>query len=428
MRMGGKCAVTSVLFFLTLAGIAQDNLYTSYTLPEARTRLYRNLVSNSINKNLSFPLNDFTEQNWTQAFGALELLLYKDPWVDGRINYAFDSITCRSQEFQRDLLELVYTNYPAGFLRQAWGLLRSTNDAKIFATCAEYILAQSHDSITVDSLQEAIIKKFAFQPEEAVISMLGDHILSIKFPSPPLLQNGSFTDLLNKNFLPGEIVMYSFQRKNRNYPGLVVIRNKEGKYIRDSGNIVFNVPQLARSIANLPSYLTNGNTPCGVFRMHGFDVSRSNFIGPSPNIQLSLPVEMSPRRFFNDSTIQDSTWNDKIYGSLLPQQFRDYFPLYNCLYAGLAGRTEIIAHGTTIDPEYYKGAIYYPHTPSQGCLCTKEIWNGKRLESNQQKLVNALLKAGGAYGYCVVLELDGKEEPVTIKDILPYLLKAESAK
>ena len=106
---------------------------------------------------------------------------------------------------------------------------------------------------------------------------------------------------------------------------------------------------------------------------------------------------------------------------LIPADLKTYLPLYNSFYAGLAGRREIIAHGTTIDPKWYHSQPYYPLTPTQGCLCTKEIWDGKRVESDQQKLVNGLLKAGGANGYCVVIELDDNQHPVLLKDILPYL-------
>jgi len=230
-------------------------------------------------------------------------------------------------------------------------------------------------------------------------------------------------EVLNKNFLPGQIVMYSFQRKDRDYPGLVLIRNAEGNFITDSSGNIYNVQQLARSITNLPGYLTNGNTPQGIFKMYGFGVSMSNFIGPTANIQLGMPVEISMKKFFDDSTILDSIWTIDRYQKMIPKNLKDYLPLYDSYYAGLAGRSEIIAHGTTIDPKFYVGKPYYPLTPTEGCLCTKEIWNGKRIESDQQKLVNGLLKAGGANGYCVVIEIDDKNAPVKIKDILPYLKK-----
>jgi hypothetical protein len=231
------------------------------------------------------------------------------------------------------------------------------------------------------------------------------------------------SEILSKNFLPNQIVMFSFQRKNRDYPGMVLIRNAAGNFITDSLGNIFNVPQLARGISNLPFYLTNGNTPQGIFRMYGFGVSMSNFIGPTPNVQMGMPVEISMKNFLDDSTILDSNWTIDRYQKLLPKKLKDYLPLYHSYYAGLAGRSEIIAHGTTIDPGYYSDKLYYPLTPTQGCLCTKEIWNGKRVESDQQKLVNALLKAGGGKGYCVVIEIDDKHMPVTMADLAPYLSK-----
>ena len=50
------------------------------------------------------------------------------------------------------------------------------------------------------------------------------------------------------------------------------------------------------------------------------------------------------------------------------------------------------------------------------------------MESDQKKIINALLIAGGAHGYCVVIELDDTKSPVTLDEILPHLLKAESHK
>jgi hypothetical protein len=215
--------------------------------------------------------------------------------------------------------------------------------------------------------------------------------------------------------------MYSIQRKNRNYPGIVLVRNANGDFIKDSSGRVFNIPQLARSITNLPGYISNGNTPQGIFFMYGFGVSMSSFIGPSANVQLAMPFETSIKKFLGDSSIVDSVWNIDYYNKLIPRELRHYLPLYYSYYSGQAGRTEIIAHGTTVDPNFYLNQPYYPLTPSQGCLCTKEIWNGKRIESDQQKLVNALLQAGGANGYCIVIELDDKQAPVCINDLLPHL-------
>jgi hypothetical protein len=409
--------IVLIASFKTIFAQYDAPLYTTYTTTIERAKLQERLIKYSINQNLSVPLSDSTEENWQDAFGAIEILFYKSPSTDRKIAHAFEGIELRSISFQKALLELVYTNYPEIFFPEVKNLLYKTADQKVFAMCSEYLLQQKNDPLLSKTILELLDTKFA-EPgtTDPILYMLQAHI-SKQNTNETFLSKNLIKELFGNKFLPGQIVMFSVQRKNRDYPGLVIIRGKDGHFITDSSGGIFNVPQLARSITNLPGYITNGNTPQGIFLMHGFDVSMSNFIGPTPNIQLSMPVECSIRSFFGDSTIYDTVWNIDYYKKLLPRELQNYLPLYYSYYSGLAGRTEIIAHGTTIDPNFYINKPYFPLTPTQGCLCTKEIWNGKRVESDQQKLVNALLRAGGANGYCVVIELDDKQSAVTLEDI-----------
>lgn len=411
------------LIFCTQKLLAQYDapLYTSYTTAVERAKLHDRLVKHSITQNLSIPLNDSTEENWEEAFDAIEVLLYKSPFSDGKIHKAFDEVETRSIDFQKALLQVAYNNYPDAFIPQVKKLLTDTNDPKVFALCAEYLLQQKKDPLLINTISKLIETKFG---DEGIINpilyMLQVHISEQK-TNGTFLSKKLLTELFSCKFFPGKTIAYSIQRKNRDYPGLMIVRRYDGKFITDSNGIIFNIPQLARSITNLPFYLRDGNTPQGIFLMHGFGVSMSSFIGPTANIQLSMPIEENIKAFMRDSSITDTTWNIDYYKKLIPEDLQNYLPLYYSYYAGLAGRTEIIAHGTTIDPAIYSKQPYYPLTPTSGCLCTKEIWNGKRLESDQQKLVNALLKAGGADGYCIVIELDDKQAPVTLNEIIPYL-------
>lgn len=419
-----------LLLFLCIQVLAfsQDNLYTSYTTPAKRSELYRRLVQNSINKNLKLPLNDSTEEKYTEAFSALELIKYHSPLVDKKVFTTMDSIDSRTRLFKRSFLELIFANYPGTYAESVKRLTFQNADTKLFAMASEYLLQFARDSSTVPHIKKMI---GSFPPEDATdiyLEILRLRLNEFEDTANTYLKQRGFLDIFKKTFLPGETVVYSFQRRDRNYPGLLVIRDMDGNYVKDSDGNIFNIPQLARSITNLPYYITNGNTPQGIFNMHGFDVSKSSFIGPTPNIQLSMPVEMGKKSFFRDSSRTDTGWVFSDYSQLLPLNVRSYLPLYGSYYAGQAGRTEIISHGTTIDPEYYRGQPYYPQTPSQGCLCTKEVWNGKRLDSDQLKLVNALLTVGGAKGYLVVLELDNKKTPVTINDVSSFIQMAESLK
>lgn len=410
-----------LLFFLPGRYVAAQLPIVDFDVPvvketktENRQKLYKSLVA-GINRNLSLPLSDSTEENWMDAFYSVELLRYRSPWVENKIHDAFKGVENRTGFFQHALMECIYDSYPDIFIQQVQSLLDTTGDVKCFALCAEYLLRKNKED-------KSIIKKIYGRrnqyPDNPVLSALWYHTVYTKQPFPPL------KDLLYHNFYPNARIVYSFQRANRNYPGIAVVRDSAGHFVKDEYGNIFSVPQLARSISNVPGYISNGNTPQGIFRMHGCDISKSIFIGPTPNIQLTMPGETSLQHFFNDSTIIDSVWTIDRYRSLLPKSWIVYTPFYGTFFAGMAGRTEIIAHGSTVDPSYYKGTPYYPLTPTLGCLCTKETWNeetGKRRQSDQQKLVDAVLKAGGANGYYIVVELNNEQRPVDINDILPYL-------
>lgn len=390
--------------------------FAANTKKDARANEYKNLINNSISKNLLIPLTYSTEENWQEAFDAMELLNYRTPFIDERIRTAMDSIEYRSVAFQKALLQLIYQLYPKDFVSQVISLAKQTNDPKLFAMCSEYLFInnkkETYKPLLLKRIEE-MQQKAGAGIEVPFFTVLKNKLLLTAVKPPPV------ADLLAGTFLPGEMVVYSFQRKNRNYPGLVMVRSREGKFIKDATGKYFAVPQLARSNSNMPGYITNGNTPQGIFKIFGFAVSQSSFIGPTTNLQMVLPYEKSTD--VSDSVTQSLGDN---YRFFLPTSWKNYFPFFEAYFAGKAGRTEIIAHGTTVNPAYYAKQPYFPLTPTQGCLCTKEIWStidGKRMQSDQQKLVDAVIKAGGANGYCVVIEIDDKQKPVTIKDILPFL-------
>jgi hypothetical protein len=211
---------------------------------------------------------------------------------------------------------------------------------------------------------------------------------------------------------------------------MVVIRRPDGSFVKNNDSSYFHTSQLARAVTNFPFYLTNGNTPQGIFRWTGFAISKLAFIGPTPNLQMTMPFEVTPPVFFNDTGLLGRTWDKEMYGSLLPASWKAYEGAYESFYAGANGRSAIIMHGTTVDPVYYKGKSYYPQTPSLGCLCSYEEWNAKgmRVKSNQQQIDDALDSFDASSGYVVVIELNSAPKPVTIDEIKPFMLRAEKNK
>lgn len=340
----------------------------------------------------------------------MELVGYKSDFVKQRLAYAFQEIDNCSVTFQRGLLEVVYAKWPNTFVPQVAHLLQQTTHPKIFAMCAEYLIQggkMRYKHVIVRELRNT----FRDSLQNPIIKMLAVHLSGEKPETLPPIK-----DLLSLQFAPGLTVLYSFQRPNRKYPGRVIVRKPDGTFVQDSSGKLFSVPQLALSVSNLPFYLTNGNTPQGIYRMSGFAVSNSRFIGPTQNIQLSMPFEIPVDSFIiSKPPYMNSCWSIEKYKVLLPKSWKNHLPIYHSFYAGKAGRTAIIAHGTTIDPNYYKGTSYYPQTPSLGCLCTLESWSadGYRQRSDQQRLVDAVKKAGNGIGYLVVINLEDKANSVS---------------
>jgi hypothetical protein len=396
---------------------SETDFYSEAALKSERAKFFDRSINQTITESLSHPLNESTEQKYMSAFWAMELIQYKNEFTDSAISSCFNSLNGRSTEFQRSLLELVYTLYENKFSYQVEAFAKETNNPKLFAMCADYLKRSGYD---VNNMLEGFLEINPLLVDHPIMIML-KHSLSNDLIALPLVEN------LFGNSFEQKLVIFSIQRSNRDYPGLVIIRKPDGKFLRDEPGEIFNVPQLARAVTDLPGYITNGNTPQGILSIQGIDFSKNVFIGPSPNLQLVLPYEVNPKLYFHNE-VTDTVWNKDFYTNLLPDSWRNYLPIYEAYYAGKAGRTEIIAHGTTIEPGFYSGTSYFPFTPSLGCLTTKELWSydtGRIIESDQIKFINAFIKAGSQEGFLIVFNIDDKKSPVTLSEIKELVLQSE---
>ena len=395
-----------------------DGQYFKGALKANRDKLYRGIVSNSIIGNLSLPLNDENEEAWATAFSAVNLVKYETPFVHAKITFAANHTAGRSKTFTKALLELINSDYPGEYIEAAKSIFyKAGNDDVLRAMAVHYILPKASAADRKMILQ-AITQRLKSNPENPVLSEL-NHQLTDQYKRMPALKTFFLPD-----YLPGQVLVFSFQRRDRNFPGLAIVRKADGSFMKNTDGSYFSVGQLARSEGNMPGYISMGNTPQGIFRMDGFDTSKTYFIGPTTNIQLTMPFEYIASHFYRDSTAKDSIWTLKQYEKFLPGNFKGYHPVYGTYYAGKAGRTEIIAHGTTIDPSLYKTTSYYPFTPSAGCLVTKEFWDDKTghlFSSDQLLLTKAVAAAGGPHGYLIVIEIDDNKGPVTLYDLRDWL-------
>ena len=393
-----------------------DTVYSRVTTKSAKAARYRYLMDTSIRQNLMDPLNDENEGEWNDALWAMELMQYKDAFTTQKLVVAWSKAAQLSTYFQKNLLETTFSLYKTEFKNQVLQFMQQTKSVSIFIRCAEYVLRA--DSLKGPVIVASLIKQKFPTDSSTAMQILKSRMYAGR---PQLLP--PLHDIFDSCFMPGQTVIYSLQRSNRSFAGLVIIRKPDGTFLKDSSGNYFHTSQLARAITNYPYYITNGNTPQGILRFSGFDVSRLLYIGPTPNLQLQLPYETTASSFVSDSNYIDSSWSMDLYASLLPASWKNYKGIYESFYAGKVGRSAIIMHGTTIDPQFYKAETYYPQTPSMGCLCSYEDWNddGYRTVSNQQRILNALTSMGNSSGYVVVIDIDNKYKNVDINEVSPLL-------
>jgi len=258
-------------------------------------------------------------------------------------------------------------------------------------------------------------------------------------PRDDLSKRPPLVDLLSATIKPGYPVVFSFQRRLREHSGLALVRGADGRFVRNSDGSYFNVAQLAMARTNLPGTITNGNTPQGVFVIRGTGTATNRWIGPTPYLESMLPVE-APVALFDQPELRDFAtdaaaeearkleWTDAQYARLLPASWRDYFPMKEAFLAGHAGRDEILAHGNTVNPAYYRGEPFFPYAPSAGCLVAMEYWSkddGTLVHSDQLALVKAFVSGGVDVGYLVVVEVDDQARPVVLADVIEAVVAAE---
>lgn len=368
----------------------QEKLF-SFASAKIRKSTIREL-KNEIDSLVTFSFQpEKAEDQWKKAFWAMELMLYSYPKWEERIPYFIDHLSSFDAEFQRAFLEMLYTLYPAKFSDQIVSVWHSLASAKNQAMALEYLavahlfpeITENH-AIYLSDWHRAYQKRWPYQ--------------KVVYPTIDSFSNGYF--------LPSEEILCSFQFTDRGKPGFLMIRNKNGAWVTDKNGKPLKFKQLARSISNLPYYLTNGNTPQGLYRVTGFDYSSNVWIGPTKNVQMVLPYE-------NDSLFFIGLQATPItYETLLNPLTKDFPSLWEAHDAGKMGRTEIIAHGTTIDPALYDNESYFPCTPSLGCLCSPEIWNkkGRRVKSTQQVWIDALEKNNINPKWLIVVEIADADE------------------
>ena len=229
---------------------------------------------------------------------------------------------------------------------------------------------------------------------------------------PPL------SDLLNGSIAPNQPQMYVLCRPDRGVLCQAVLKDGKGNFVRENGQL-WSVPLLLRSLHNLSSVFTRGQTPQGIYRIVGTtpqpDTDYFRAFGLFSLVNLYIPLESSDRLPTSLTA----------YQNLLPSSWRNYFPIQQTYWAGKGDRGAFRIHGTGESPEFFSSNSRYPNSqewnPSIGCLSALELYDaaGQLEQADMPKILGALRAVGGQNftGYLVVVDVPGGEAPVALSEI-----------
>ena len=376
------CTILCIISY-TNTTAQQSNPFATVANRKAITTELRKF-SDSVVKHVSFHDNHFLL--WNKAGWAMELMLYQHPHFLKRIPELITAFPTLRAEMQWRLLQTWYTLFPGKEVSALKDLWTSARSHKIKALILVHLQAAN--------LEMKIPPNDPFL--ESPYARLFD---SWKQQQLPLY---SINALSRINIIKGKSLLVSVQFRNRDQPGFLMIRKLDGQWIKNKNGSIQRYPQLARAITNLPYFLTNGNTPQGLYRITGTAVSDNDWIGPTENLQMIMPFEKGGIFNFFD---HDADPHQQ-YASLLGNLSKDS-SLWQSFHAGFLGRSEIIAHGTTIPSAYYRAYRYYPNTPSLGCLCSPEKWDERGILSTsvQQEWMKAIQSLPQMPQYLLVIEV-----------------------
>ena len=427
-----------------------EEIYSDFVLYPKRALLEKDLRERIIARTFSLPLDSNTEYKYASACDAISQFLFQSPETERGFRQLFAGYDPLPRDTKKAFLEAVYAVGSGNFATPVRAILEREKDPKLFAMCAVYLHRCDPGMDNDNSLKIRMAEKFPGYDTVAILNELQDYLSYhegwVKGKTPAIGEFFSYQASI------GQKVIWSFQRWDRDYPGLAIVQNADGSFARDQQGKLRVFRQLARSGSDLPYFITDGSTPQGIYSIQGTAVSRTNFIGPTPTLQLIMPNEDCWRRYFLQrdtsgkpgASVSPATREGapmapasapldslQLYQGLLPPGWRGYRPMMEAWNAGRIGRTEIIAHGTTIDPEYFRRKPFYPLTPTMGCLCAEEVWNpanGRLVISEQFGLVNAFLSTPGSKGYLYVVNVDDQRMPVSRQEAEEWVKSYENQK
>ncbi len=208
--------------------------------------------------------------------------------------------------------------------------------------------------------------------------------------------------------------LYVFCRKNRNYTCLMLMKDKDGNFVRNEDGEIWNQRKLALSGYDRTYDQSNGHTPQGVFTIDSVmpDTNRQMIYGKFRRMKLDF--------------IKKSN-NEKDLRHYIPEDLQDMNWWQETVIARDNGRSLFRIHGVGYQ-NIFSNARYYPFIPTAGCIASLEGEYDGVVYKDQQVLLDTFMESMGLEpkfenevkikGMLYVVNINDEERPVELEDIL----------
>ena len=321
-----------------VASLKASDFKAPTTSAQGERTLYAAEMS-ALQATLAVPLDPLTDTALPGALEAVALFNLNPNLARQHLLAAIPTLAEKSTDYQRQILTGAHTLYWMDAAPVIVQLLPKITTPKEFAIGAYTVLRAADTAPTRAQLRAQLLASFPqWEAEPRLIALerrLRAEPLQDLAARPPL------RDLLGAPIRPGFPVVFSFQRKNRENPGLAMVRGADGRFVRNADGSLFHVAQLAMAKSRLPGTITNGNTPQGLFSIQGTVTATNPWIGPTPALESKVPKEASVEAFEHaDASTPAVEWDESRYWSFFPASWQHYAPVREAWLAGLAGAAD----------------------------------------------------------------------------------------
>ncbi len=304
-----------------------------------------------------------------------------------------------TKELKIKALEISHAFYENDFLEELEKIYLSTSDSYIQSLAYLYLLKNHYDPQTIN-------------PELEFVSEYFQNYENTQ--DPPLKE---LLALRHNN----KWIFYSIHPRNREHAGILLIKTPNGKFLRNSNQNIFYIPQFARTITNLPYFFLNGNTPCGIYKLGSKIISKNPSIGTTPILPIFLPFEISKEMFLG----KRGEWKKEDIQNLFPDSWKESKEIYESFYAGKLGRSRIAMHGSKVNPRNFETSSFFPFQPALGCITTLELWDeeDQLQHSFQVELLKILSNSIDGFVYVIHRSINRR---IYLEDLLMDILEIEA--